>query len=138
MISSSATNPTEEQQHLPFWIIWHIWKSRNNLIFNKVSWELGSIIRKAKEDVLERNVAKTNQQQHVHASTNNTGTHITRWTPPPTRLVKVNVDGSFNYQNVCIGARWIVRDDSDNYCLAGSAQLKQAFSLLEAEGIALL
>ncbi|KAL1193078.1 hypothetical protein V5N11_018532 [Cardamine amara subsp. amara] len=70
--------------------------------------------------------------------TNNTNLQQTRWIPPPLGFVKVNVDGSFNYQNGCIGAGWIVHDDSGNYSLAGRAQLKQAFSPLEVEGIALL
>lgn len=36
----------EDQKHMPFWILWHIWKSRNDLIFNKISWEPASVIRK--------------------------------------------------------------------------------------------
>lgn len=53
-------------------------------------------------------------------------------------MFKVNVDGSFNYHTRRTCAGWILRDDEGLYCLAGTSQLHQASTPLEAEGIALL
>lgn len=53
-------------------------------------------------------------------------------------MFKVNVDGSFNYHTQRTGAGWIIRDDDGSYYLAGTSQLQQASTPLEAEGIALL
>lgn len=81
---SNASN--KDQKHMPFWILWHIWKSRNDLIFNKISWEPNSVIRKAKDDVLEWNSVRSNH--HRIQETQSIPRPSCRWIAPPPRCLK--------------------------------------------------
>lgn len=45
---------------------------------------------------------------------------------------------SFHINRSDIGAGWIIRNSNGFHCLSGSSRLKQASTLLQAEGIALL
>lgn len=38
---------------LPYWLLWHIWKGQNEMIFNKKAFTHDDIFKKAKHDTTE-------------------------------------------------------------------------------------
>lgn len=95
LLDVSAGLQSDENKHLLFWINWRLWKSRNDLIFNQVSWEPSSVLRIATEDVMEWVAAKSNQTPNHQQQQSALTPH--RLIQPTLGFSKVNFDGSFNY-----------------------------------------
>ncbi|XP_010430818.1 PREDICTED: uncharacterized protein LOC104715064 [Camelina sativa] len=127
-----------DKQHLPFWIGWQIWKSRNDLIFNKITWETSSVLLKATDDVVEWLAATQPSIQRPPRNSPTVHSPSSQWTLPTTEVVKVNFDGSFHSHNGSIGVGWIIHGDKGTYLLSRSSKLKQASNPLWTERLALL
>ncbi|KAL1204429.1 hypothetical protein V5N11_034683 [Cardamine amara subsp. amara] len=108
MLSYYDCIAAKEQQQLPFWLSWQIWKACNDLIFNKVSWFASDILSKAKDNCTEWLMA-VSKDLDVPTSTPSNNYHQpdNHWKPPPPDFVKVNVDGSFIQKHQYVGIGWI-------------------------------
>lgn len=61
-----------------------------------------------------------------------------RWTPPPTELLKVNVDGAFFAAGQTGGWGFVVRDHAGIAVLAGAGKLDAVHDALCAEALAVM
>ncbi|KAL1191792.1 hypothetical protein V5N11_033664 [Cardamine amara subsp. amara] len=136
MVLQLSANTSRNNQHFPFLIGWQLWKSRNDLIFNKVSHNVYSIITKEEENLVEWICATT--------STHQPSPHLSPplqqayWQKQPPGYLKCNFDASYIHNNTHIGVGWVLRDEYGIYKLSGSSKLHQGSSPLEAEGMDLL
>lgn len=122
---------------LPMWLLWRIWKARNNFVFNKIRESPSKIVLKAK--------AETNNWLHIKSTRNNKASQASnrpakdnKWWPPEKHLVKCNFDTSFQIQNLQATGGWIIRDQMGTPTHWGSSNLNHAATPLEAETKALL
>lgn len=103
-------------KHSPFSIGWKLWKSRNYLIFNKITMEPISIINKAQGDVVEWLAGKDTSRQKEKTTTQTSRySQQVHWSPPPAGYYKINYDGSFISPHGNIEVGWVIRDDKGMY-----------------------
>jgi len=109
--------------HLPLWILWKLWRSRNILTFQQRSSNWQKDLREAKQDATEWSSLLLPSSHNRH--TTHTG-HQTRvvtsktWKRPRAGLVKCNYDGGFLNSEQSVTTGWVLRDDDGDY--KGSAQ----------------
>ncbi|XP_019099765.1 PREDICTED: uncharacterized protein LOC109132546 [Camelina sativa] len=121
---------------LPFWILWHLWKTRNKFIFEGSQENPNMIVIRARSDMREwchllRKTSETKNQDGIQ-------TRGKSWERPPSSFIKCNYDAAFDpitHQTKC---GWILRD---HYGVAqgwGSTIIGYTSSSLQAEAKALL
>ncbi|CAN7092201.1 unnamed protein product, partial [Brassica rapa subsp. narinosa] len=119
---------------LPFWIIWFVWKSRNEYLFNKRNQQPIEDLRRAWD---------SNEEWHqnvIFQSARDPPQRFkcSQWIPPPTGWLKCNFDCSFKRDSEFTGVGWIVRDDKGYFIAAGSAKISGLRSSLDGEAHAFL
>lgn len=128
---------TEVQKLLPFWLLWRIWKSRNNLVFNNYRESVSKIVTQARAETKEwientRKQGRSSQAQPRPTSV--TGL----WTAPTQPYVKCNFDAGFNLHHLQATWGWIIRDYRGFSQSWGALVLDNVRTPLEAEAKALL
>lgn len=101
-----------DQKILPFWLMWRIWKSLNDLIFKK-------LLPRPEKDVVV-SIAEVNEWLIVTNHGSNpvnaflkpprANNHHEQWVRPPFGFVKCNFDVAFNSSSRQVKRGWIVRD----------------------------
>lgn len=99
------------------WILWRIWKSRNNFFFSRIFIDPKEIILRVGNDCEEWLVVHTRE-----SSEQSLGNEPVRWKPPPHGWLKCNVDASWCANRLCSGVGWIIREmfyngEGDRYSL---------------------
>ncbi|KAG7586300.1 Reverse transcriptase zinc-binding domain [Arabidopsis thaliana x Arabidopsis arenosa] len=128
---------TKEDQLLPFWILWRIWKARNNFVFNKFREDPVKVVSQSKAEVKEW-LDSVQKQDHTTGRSETTGSTTGIWMPPPHSHVKCNVDAGFDKNTSIATGGWIVHNSLGHSTMWGSGRLCQTQSALEAEARALL
>ncbi|KAG7594343.1 Ribonuclease H-like superfamily [Arabidopsis thaliana x Arabidopsis arenosa] len=127
----------------PCWLIWRIWKSRNDFLFRKINRDPNTEARKGFEEANEWLEAQ--QNCHVKDSPNNqpevnhrNSARNSQWEPPPPGWLKCNFDSGFiqgkEYTMTC----WIIRDETGHMVSSGCAKLQKSYSALQAEALGFL
>ncbi|KAG2310874.1 hypothetical protein Bca52824_022431 [Brassica carinata] len=118
-----------------FWIIWYIWKSRNEFLFSKRNVHPVEDARRAIDANLEwhANCAGTNDDTVWRGNLCDSF-----WEPPPNGWVKCNFDSSYRQDREFTGLGWIVRDYKGAHLASGMAKIRDVSSSLEAEASAFL
>ncbi|WZZ14205.1 hypothetical protein YC2023_107294 [Brassica napus] len=129
LISCSHKRGLDPKLQLAFpWILWHIWKARNLLCFEKINLSAAEIISKAMDEAsmwLTVNVPRIMEISSRSLAANTTEV----WRKPPTGFVKCNVGFSWSSNTQLAGASWLVRD-SDEVALSHS---RRAFPGIHSE-----
>ncbi|XP_024006248.1 uncharacterized protein LOC112082862 [Eutrema salsugineum] len=73
------------------WIMWRLWKNRNDLLFNGKELGAQDLVKKALDDAEEWH-SRLEVEDERPKTTARTILHP-KWTPPPPNWVKCNVDG---------------------------------------------
>lgn len=124
----------ESNRLLGFWLLWIIWKSRNEFIFNKRNVHPIEDVRRATDANMEwyRSV--------IHGRTRALPLIIksSKWEPPPREWIKCNFDYSAKSGNNLAGVGWILRDEKGGFLGAGSVQLQKTQTSLEGEALSFL
>lgn len=122
---------------LPFWLLWRIWKSRNNLVFNKFRESFSKTVLLAKAETKEW-VELTKKQSRGTEGQQRSSVISKVWKAPPQQFVKCNFDAGFNIHSLRANGGWIIRDHRGFPNHWGALELGHAGSPLEAETKALL
>lgn len=128
---------TEVQKLLPFWLLWRLWKSRNNVVFNNFRESLTTIVLQATAETKEW-IEATNIQRRRFPQQAQQHPIVKSWTAPQRDYVKCNFDAGLDLQNLQAKGGWIIRDYEGSPKAWGSMVLHYAGSPLEAEALALL
>ncbi|XP_013624099.1 PREDICTED: uncharacterized protein LOC106330094 [Brassica oleracea var. oleracea] len=102
---------------LPFWILWILWKSRNEFMFSERNTQPIEEARRAIEASDEWFTNYRENNFNISRSIRSSA-----WEPPFQGWVKRNFDSSFHMDREDSGIGWIVRDHEGNYILSGSAK----------------
>ena len=133
--------PREDiQAEIVPWILWRLWKNRNELLFKGKEFEAGSLILKAREDLEEwqgRCQGEITAAEKIEAKRATTSVQTLTWKPPPTDWLKCNSDGAWHQNRETSGLGWICRDASGHVLWAEARAVTKMDSsiLTEAEAL---
>lgn len=98
---------------LCFWIMWRIWKSRNNLIFkkhiSKPEKDVTLSVAEVKEWLLAISQGRY-ANRSITVSQNHNTTQCATWTRPPIGFVNCNFEAAYDPVSRQVKGGWIVRD----------------------------
>ncbi|XP_013662913.2 uncharacterized protein LOC106367640 [Brassica napus] len=129
-------DPTEKvYDDLVPWLLWRIWKNRNEFLFKGIDYTPPSTVSKAREDMEEW--LKRKEEEKTVANTAPRSSQHHRWKPPPTSWIKCNSDGAWQRDRHQNGMGWISRNEHGKLLWAGmkSVQGLRSPAEAEAEGI---
>ena len=128
------------QRLLPFWIVWRLWKSRNNFIFRKITRLPETEVNKRRHEAEEWLEANYNMEEISggHTDQNRITDTDSQWRPPPRGWVKCNFDSGFRMGQSFTNTGWLIRDSEGRVILTGCAKLPMTHSPLQAEASSLL
>lgn len=91
------------------WVLWHVWKNRNSILFAQKQEALSSVIQKAFEEAtLWREVNKiTKESQHTSLKI---PSRAQRWHPPLLGMIKCNLNYNWINASLHSGGAWVTRD----------------------------
>jgi len=122
---------------LPFWLMWRIWKSRNDLVFNKRATDMADIIKQTILDTKEW-LDNTRLPERPYREQQSSTLRKAIWQRPPVGWVKCNYDVSHHEGNKFSGLGWIIRN-SQGICLdCGMGKFQGRQTIEEAECTALI
>ena len=100
---------TDFQKLLPYWLLWRIWKVRNNVVFSNFRESpTNTALRSQAETRDWLNATQSQRRENVRIGTSTTSN--TAWQPPPITHLKCNFDAGFNVQSLNATAGWIIRN----------------------------
>lgn len=140
IILNHSTNKSlpREQRLLPIWIMWRLWKCRNDLIFNQKLFSAKEVVDKAQEDVREWIDLGPNMHTQSLQQQNAFPRMITSWRCPSQGWVKCNYDASHHVGHNVSGMGWIIRNHRDIYLVGGMGKFEGRSTVLESELTALI
>ncbi|XP_050233103.1 uncharacterized protein LOC126681600 [Mercurialis annua] len=111
---------TKEDLVICVFIIWQIWKARNEAVFRKAHWPASLIITKASADQQEYILAtqKTSAIHNRQSISISTCVNNSVWLPPPIGFYKVNFDGAIDLNKYIEAIGFVVRDITGKVILA--------------------
>ncbi|KAG2299055.1 hypothetical protein Bca52824_035527 [Brassica carinata] len=124
---------SEPNKLLVFWVVWLIWKSRNEFLF--FLKEMFIILKTLGERwILILNGTRMYPRQRIEVQENRSS----KWERPPSEWVKCNFDYSPGTDSTGVGIAWLLRDEKGRFLGAGCARVDKTQSSLEGEAISFL
>ncbi|KAG7556714.1 Ribonuclease H domain [Arabidopsis suecica] len=125
-----------------FWIMWRLWKSRNEFLFQKLNRFPWSVAQKGLKEANEWIEANGDQTENSLRNNQNKNNPVARrnqqWSPPPVGWVKCNFDSGYVQGRDHTSSGWIIRDSTGRVILSGCTKLQQSYSALQAEALGFL
>lgn len=106
----SRRGETEKKRAWP-WVIWNIWKSRNEFIFKGTVWNPVEIARKAFLDSEEWSLAQSVEDEFTKAEAGLSRVEKPNWKPPPSGWNMCNIATAWDSRSKILGLAWVVRND---------------------------
>lgn len=113
------------------WLLWRLWKSRNDLLYKGKDYNAMETVRKAVEDAAEWSNRKEPEVRQTCQTDLNAGTE--RWNPPPRGWVKCNSDGARQSEGELSGVGWALRNHEGTVLWLGAKAIRRSRSVLEVE-----
>ncbi|CAL9226865.1 unnamed protein product, partial [Arabidopsis halleri] len=140
LLRTKITSSSNFQRFLPLWIVWRLWKSRNDFLFRKITRPPQVEVKKGiyeANEWLEANV-NTEEIRTTHMNCNQTKNRSSQWQPPPEGWLKCNFDSGFLQGRSFTNTGWLIRDSNGKVLLTGCAKLCPTTSSLQAEAMGFL
>ncbi|CAD5323156.1 unnamed protein product [Arabidopsis thaliana] len=113
------------------WLLWRLWKSRNDLIFKGKEVHAQEVVKRAIEDMEEWSMRQEKLSKPPPAPIS--GNRRAKWSPPHSSWVKCNVDGAWSKESLRCGIGWILRDHENQVLWLGARTLPMTSKALEVE-----
>lgn len=134
------SNIATVSRYLPIWLLWRIWKSRNDLIFNRKVIPTKDIVEKALSDTKDwlDHHHRTESRYMGEQQTTTRRSRLGKWRTPKTGWVKCNFDASHHEGDQPSGLGWIIRDPHGNVLDCGMGKYQGRHTIEEAKCTALI
>lgn len=122
------------------WLLWRLWKNRNELLYTGKEFEVGSLVIRAKEDADEwrrRKEVEVAEAESLEAKKTTYNHQRRSWSPPPSQWLKCNSDGAWRKERTTSGLGWVCRDETGTVIWAGARAVTRTRSPIIAEAEAL-
>lgn len=125
--------------HLVPWLLWRIWKNRNELISKGKEYNAQEVLTKAMEDQeeWERREAEANGPRCPPNPPARETREAVKWKKPPQGWVKCNTDGAWSKEGNRWGIGWVLRDNQGKVLWVGARALPRTRTVMEMETEAL-
>ncbi|KAG2290633.1 hypothetical protein Bca52824_050237 [Brassica carinata] len=109
-LSGSQRIKEEDKRAWP-WIIWNIWKRRNEVHFENKCLSAVELLHKSVQEAKEWYTTQETKVEWEKAQTPLLVVSKRKWTPPETDWVMCNVGMEFSKNNHCVGGAWVLRNN---------------------------
>ncbi|KAL0742854.1 hypothetical protein Bca4012_084367 [Brassica carinata] len=92
------------------WLLWYIWKSRNEFLFQAKRWSPNEIVLKAREEADNWFLAQEVDKEINAATILEVKKSKRRWSPPPQGWLMCNVAFEWRKEMSLLGVAWVVRN----------------------------
>lgn len=116
-----------------FWVLWYIWKSRNEYLFSQRNVH-------PVEDIYRESSAN-DEWNSIYVSKKASpvlNLKPTTWDPPPMGWLKCNFDSTFRKVSSRAGIGWIIRDAKGVFVCVGMVRINNVSTAFQGEALALL
>ncbi|XP_010490159.1 PREDICTED: uncharacterized protein LOC104767890 [Camelina sativa] len=116
------------------WVLWRLWKSRNELIFKGKDFNPQNTVETALEDAEEWDQRKKNEHEKLtrgHPVPKRT--EDAKWKLPPREWVKCNTDGAWRGEDTLSGTGWVLRNNTGDVLWMGAQAIRCAYLAMEVE-----
>lgn len=135
-LKSEKEYPNEEiEEDLIPWLLWRLWKNRNELLFRSKEFGAQTTVEKSRDDAKTWKSREEATMQEVKVPT--TVEMSKSWIPPQPNTLKCNTDGSWKQENGEGEIGWVLRDHSGHMLWAGAKRVTGMGSVLEVEAEAM-
>lgn len=133
LFSLQHSNDHSHIRRLSFWVVWFIWKSRNEFLFQHRNSHPVEDFQRASRAHNEWNDNQGVDRQSLHIRPKSS-----QWSPPPSGWLKCNFDSSYDKENRVAGVGWIIRCDEGRFLCAGLSRCVNVESPLQGEALGFL
>ncbi|XP_010445342.1 PREDICTED: uncharacterized protein LOC104727993 [Camelina sativa] len=121
----------EKQAMIVPWILWRLWKNRNELVFKGRKFEAEEVTRRAVEDSEEWRNRKEGTALQITPRVDRGVSG--QWRPPPNQWLKCNTDASWHHDHNRCGIGWVLRNEQGEVIWVGARALPKPKTAMEAE-----
>ncbi|KAG2304842.1 hypothetical protein Bca4012_064004 [Brassica carinata] len=100
---------TEKKRAWP-WVVWNIWKSRNDLFFKGIRWSAKEIATKAFKDSEEWFLAQIVEEEISQAEPKRLSSLRQKWNPLPKDWKMCNIAYEWDKSSGILGLAWVLRN----------------------------
>ena len=128
--------PREDvEEGLVPWLLWRLWKNRNEFNFRGKDYDARTTVKKVWEDVMEWK--SRNEVQHEEVKQPAADTPEVKWSPPDSMTLKCNTDGAWSKETGEGGVGWLLRNHQGLLLWAGAKKMVALRSAIESEAEAI-
>lgn len=120
------------------WLLWRLWKSRNEFFFEGKRRVPGDIASLAKVDSEEWHMAQIVDKEMEHKLRGCLADTKAKWRPPPEGWLMCNIAWNWKKKDRTLGVAWVIRDHRGVVTIHSRRSFVQVLSLEDAKLQALL
>lgn len=72
---------------------------------------------------------------YAQSSSSGKSVHSVEWSPTPRNYLKINIDGAMDFENHCMGFRWVIQNEEGVLHWVVTQKVQRLFTVYEVEGM---
>lgn len=101
----------EEDKRVWPWILWNLWKKKNEMCFEGRCLTAVDLVRKAYEEAAEWLVAQAIEKEWTETEQTKSTKEPRKWTPPDPGWVMCNIGMDYSKKKGLVGGAWVLRNE---------------------------